>query len=213
MYLFRRFLNFFLNVYYRMNYIYNYFENANLILPKTESHGSLWLGNYKSALDEDFLIDNDISVITNCSVDLPYIFDVIDSDILKIRKLETFRIAVYDSLLDHDIYLMEKYFHVILPILIKKLFKEKKNILIHCYAGKQRSAILVTALLYILVSEKKLSKKEQSLICKDKCKIDEKKCIMNCVIQYILKNRSQVFTYGFRINFKQALEKYFNFTL
>jgi len=126
----------------------NYFENANNIIPGDDNvnvnlqglsfnniiSGQVWLGNYKAALDPKFIKDNNISVIINCSVDLPFIFNLIDPAEHGISKLETYRIPVYDSLLEHDIYIMEQYLHKVLPFLLKKLLKEKKNILIHCYA-------------------------------------------------------------------------------
>lgn len=125
----------------------NYFENVNNIIPGDDKingaptfnnivSGQVWLGNYKSALDPKFIKENDISVIINASVDIPFIFDVIDPAEYGITKLETYRIPVYDSLLEHDIYVMEQYLHKVLPFLLKKLLKEKKNILINCHAKK-----------------------------------------------------------------------------
>ena len=92
-----------------MSYISNILENVNLIIPENKKSGALWLGNYKSALDPVFLKDNNVSVIINCSVDLPYIYDILDKEGHGLNKLESFRIPVYDSLLDHDIYIMEQY--------------------------------------------------------------------------------------------------------
>lgn len=135
-----------------MNFIKDVFqgENANLIIKKSDINGNLWLGNMKAALDLNFLVDNNISVIVNCSPDIPYVVDLLDPEMLcrqnknhcGLRQLETMRIPVFDSLLPHDIYLMEQYLPHVLPFIIKKLYKEKKNVLIHCHA-KQNLAIKV----------------------------------------------------------------------
>jgi len=73
-----------------ISYINSLFENVNNIIPETKKSGALWLGNYKSALDPVFLKDNNISVIINCSVDLPYIYDILDPANHGLNKLETF---------------------------------------------------------------------------------------------------------------------------
>ena len=185
------------------NNIKNLTENMNIILKRTTDNGNLWLGNVKSALDLNFLVDNNIEVVVNCSPDIPYIYEILDPEHLckqnknycGLRNLETFRIPVYDSLLPHDIYLMEQYFPLILPFLIQKLIKEKKNVLIHCHAGKQRSAVVVAALLYILKD------------CSNDPK-GKKKCMLD-VINYIRIRRPQAFSFGLRINFQTSLENYF----
>lgn len=189
--------------------LFNYFENANNIIPGNDeinkdniTHGQIWLGNMKAALDPKFIKQNDISVIINASVDIPFIFDLLDPSEHGIPKLETYRIPVYDSLLEHDIYIMEQYLHKVLPFLLKKLLKEKKNILIHCAAGRQRSACIVAALLFVLI-DNDLMKLQNKFETKDKGKL------MKIIIDYIIKKRPQAFSWGFRVNFKTSLEKFF----
>jgi hypothetical protein len=189
-----------------ISYINKLIENVNNIIPENKKSGALWLGNYKSALDPVFLKDNDISVVINCSVDLPYIYDILDPVNHGLNKLETFRIPVYDSLLDQDIYIMEQYFHTVLPFILKKLLTEHKNILIHCYAGAQRSAICVTATLFVLVDNDIMQFDEIPN------KTDKSK-MMKKVIAYVLAKRPRAFSYGFRVNFKKSLETFFNITL
>lgn len=119
-------------------------ENANLIVKRTNNNGNLWLGNMKAALNLDFLISNNINVIINVSPDIPYVVDIMDPEMLckqnknycGLLQLETMRIPVFDSLLPHDIYLMEQYFPHVLPFIIQKLNTEKKNVLVHCHAKK-----------------------------------------------------------------------------
>ena len=200
-----------------MEYIYNFvtgmfYNNADIIFKKTDHIGALWLGNYKAALDLNFILQNDISVIINCTPDIPYIHEILTQDKLsKIKLLETFRISVYDSNLDHDIYLMEQYFHTVIPFLLEKLINEKKNVLIHCHQGVQRSACVVAALLYTIKHDH-LLKYEPPELQKIQNTPDDNQLMKN-VINFILKQRPKVFTFGYRINFKRALERYFNITI
>jgi protein-tyrosine phosphatase len=183
-----------------------YFQNANIILDKTNLNGQLWLGNYKAALDPEFIKNNNISVIVNVSVDIPYIYDIIEPENHGLTKLETFRIPVEDSQLDRDIYLMEKYFHTALPFLLKKLLSEHKNVLVQCAAGKQRSAILVSAFLFLVVENGLLN------VNNIKTSTDKSKTI-NRIIAYMIEKRPCVFRYGLKINFKTSLENFFNIKL
>jgi protein-tyrosine phosphatase len=189
-----------------IQYINSLFENVNNIIPKNKKSGALWLGNYKSALDPVFLKDNDISVIINCSVDLPYIYDILEPNKHGLNKLETFRIPVYDSLLDHDIYIMEEYFHTVLPFILRRLLIEHKNVLVHCHAGAQRSGVTVGALLFVLVDNNIMKFDEIS-------KTSDKSKLMKKVIEYIVHKRPRAFSYGFRVNFKKSLESFFNIKL
>ena len=202
--------------------LFNYFENVNNISPGNDNinnggpifdnivSGQIWLGNMKAALDPKFIKDNNISVIINCSVDIPFIFDVIDPAEYGISKIETYRIPVYDSLLEHDIYIMEQYLHKVLPFLLKKLLKEKKNILVHCAAGRQRSGCVVAALLFVLI-DNNLMKFENEQIGGSE-EIKDKNKLMKRIIKYIIKRRPQAFSYGLRVNFKSSLERFFNIT-
>lgn len=190
-----------------ISYFTNYFENENIILHKSDKNGGLFLGNYQSALDSKFINDNKISVIVNCSKDLPYIYDIMDDHGLS--RLETFRIPVNDSLMDEDFYIMEQYLHTVIPFLLKKLLVEKKNILVHCRAGRQRSASVIAALLFILIENKimKFDKSNELLQYST-----NRSKIMDNVIKYILIKRPQAFSYGMRVNFKPSLDEYLNLT-
>jgi hypothetical protein len=193
-----------------MSYIQTLLENASCIIPKNKKSGALWLGNYKSALDPVFLKDNKISVIINCTIDLPYIYDILDQEKHGLSKLQTFRIPVYDSLLEHDIIIMEQYLSTALSFTLKKLLTEQNNVLIHCYAGKQRSSCLCAATLFVLVDNDILTLKSKN---DEIINIDNKSKLMNKIIEYMLEKRPCVFTYGFRVNFKKSLERFFNIKL
>jgi protein-tyrosine phosphatase len=97
---------------------------------------------------------------------------------------------------------MQEYFKIIIPLLLKKYTVEKKSILIHCQAGKQRSAILIAALLKIL-----LDKDYISLIKIPPCVYGKEQFQHIC--NYMLLKRPQVFTYGLRINFEPTYTRFF----
>lgn len=184
--------------------VWNLTENQNLILSRTLDNGNLWLGNVTAALDLNFLVDNNIEVIINCSPDIPFIDEILDPEHLckqnknycRLNNLDKFRIPVFDSLLPHDIYKMEQYLPLVLPFILQKLLKEKKNVLVHCHGGIQRSACVISALLYVLKDC------ENSHSGKSEC--------MKNIITYIRKCRPRVFRFGYSINFKKSLENYFN---
>jgi len=194
-----------------MNYIrgiasmtINYFDNVNIILKKSNNNGDLWLGNYKSAVDLSFINSNNISVIINCTAESPYIFELYEpQDLIGLKQLETMRIPVYDSLLEQDLNLMEKHFKIVLPFILKKCLKERKNILIHCWAGKQRSLAILAATLYVILDNNLI--KIPNLI-----KTNDQSQNMKNIINYIRIFRPQACSFGLRCNFKPSLERYFN---
>lgn len=122
-------------------------NNADLILP------GLWLGNGKASMDEDFLKKNNITVIFNCTKDLPF------HSTIKRR----YRVPVDDNLEAEEIRNLELWSYEI----IYKLTKEHhlQNILVHCYAGMQRSAAVVAM---YLIAHKKMKTDEAIAFLKEK---------------------------------------------
>ena len=174
----------------------------------------LWLGDYRSALDIDFLLKNKINLIINCTSNTKFFYETTDLNLLnsntatKLRKIETYRIPVNDSLLEADFLRMEKYFKIVIPLLLRKYTIENKNILVHCYAGKQRSAIVVAALLKVLSDNNYISvipSVKKSNLSKYTRNIQQYQNICN----YIISKRFQAFTYGYRVNFEQTFLRYF----
>jgi len=106
--------------------------DADQIVPR------LWLGNFKSSQDINFLKNNRITVIINCTKDLPFI------DIQGVYK---YRVPVDDNLAKEEIVSMAHWITKILPI-IANHYQQGRAILIHCAMGMQRSAIVVLCLLY-----------------------------------------------------------------
>jgi len=138
-------------------------SDASLIIPR------LWLGNRKAAASREFLQQNNITTVFNCTKDLPF-----DSSILR-----TYRVSVNDNLEPVEIANMERW----APEIVYKLLSEYNaghTILVHCYAGMQRSAAVV-AMFLIAISRKS---------------VDD-------VIQYIRERRNIAFFPA--INFEKAI--------
>lgn len=97
----------------------------------------LWLGDYYSSQNESFIRNNRITVIVNCTKDLPF---------NNLNGLHKYRVPVHDNLDPNEITLMGVYLKQILPI-ITCHYDHGHGILIHCAAGMQRSAIVVLCFL------------------------------------------------------------------
>jgi hypothetical protein len=113
--------------------LYRRMDPANLILPR------LWLGNRVAASDGEFLRKNNITVVFNCTKDLPFHPSV----------LRKYRLPVDDNLEAQEIDNMERW----APEAVYKVLAEYNRgntILIHCYAGMQRSAALMAMTLVVL---------------------------------------------------------------
>jgi len=111
-------------------------ENAHLIIPR------LWLGNKGASMDPEFLRANNITVVFNCTKDLPFHNSVV----------KRYRVPVDDNLEAVEITNM----HSWSPEIIAKLLREYKaghTILVHCFAGMQRSACVVAMTLIALTKK------------------------------------------------------------
>lgn len=150
---------------------YHNIEEYNEIIP------NLYIGNIDSAQNLKFIKDKKIKVIINCSNSIPNYFQY-DTNI------EYFRLAVDDSLLEDDINLMTKYLPDYVNI-IDRALSQNKPVLVHCYAGRQRSACLIAAY----------------LIYKYKYSIED-------VYKYIISKRKEAFHYGRSYNFNRSLLEY-----
>jgi len=99
--------------------------DANEIVP------GLWLGNRNAALNDKWLKKENITVVFNATKDLPFSTSV--------RK--QYRIPIDDNLQKEEIRNMTLWSH---ETVYKVLQEHNKGqvILIHCYAGMQRSAAI-----------------------------------------------------------------------
>lgn len=149
-------------------------------LAKFNKIGSrLYLGNCQAARDREFFKDKRIRAVLNCTKELPNQF-------AHNRDIEYMRIPVDDSLKDKDFELMYQYLPSVVEFIHKHANIQNNNVLIHCYAGRQRSAICVAA---YLVAKKGMTPHNA-------CK-------------YILEKRPEAFHYGHSLNFDQTLDKYY----
>jgi|TARA_B110000285_G_C14955046_1_gene528751 protein tyrosine phosphatase len=103
---------------------------------------NIYIGNYESSIDNNFLEKNKIKLIINCTKHLKFNNNFNDVKI---------RIPIDDNRIFKN-YDILKYLDIL--NIIDTYRKKNHNILIHCYAGSQRSANIV--LLY-LIKKLKLS--------------------------------------------------------
>ena len=113
-----------------MNSDHDYNTNAHEIIPR------LWLGNMTASMDENFIKHNHITVVFNCTKNLPF------SPIIPVK----YRVPVDDNLQEEEIRNMELWSGEIAYKIIAE-YVQGRNILVHCAAGKQRSAASVAFML------------------------------------------------------------------
>lgn len=97
---------------------------------------NLWLGNIKCAQNKLFFDTNDIDIVFNCSKDIPFYSNY----------TKNVRISVNDDLTESEIHRFYFYLSKACDLINENLL-DNKNILVHCYAGKQRSAGIIAAYL------------------------------------------------------------------
>lgn len=147
--------------------------------PYTKIISKLYLGNYQAAKDPDFFKEKKIKAVLNCTKDIPNHFACK-------KDIEYMRIPVDDSLRETDFKKMYEFFPVIVEFIHKHVVLQKQNILVHCYAGRQRSAISVAA--YLVA--------KMGMTPADACK-------------YIMDKRKEAFHFGLSLNFEDSLNKYY----
>ena len=160
---------------------------ANEIIPR------IFLGNVDASKDRDFLIRNNISVIVNCTKDLPNVYQPLflhDSvedapeDVkawIQKNTIQYHRLAIDDNSRKEEIQLFEIECKKILYPFIQA-YKEGKSILVHCLAGSQRSASFVAIWMMILFQRHFVEVKD-----------------------FIVSNRPQAFLFGRQVNFQEAI--------
>src|SRR5579862_8049066 len=103
----------------------------------TEILPGLWIGDRDYALNIDWLRKNNISVVINCTKNLPF------ADYEGLQHI--LRIPVSDNLENEEIEKMQKYLS---PVTDKiQQWIPNHNILVHCFAGRQRSSAVILAYL------------------------------------------------------------------
>ena len=109
----------------------NIVANANKICP------GLWLGDYYSANDEDFITSNNITLVVNCTNDLkfPTFYKYLYLTAIRIPLRDIKNDKANDNVLIQNIVDIEER--------INDALFNGRNVLVHCYAGIQRSATVV----------------------------------------------------------------------
>jgi hypothetical protein len=168
-------------------------EDYHEIIPR------IYLGGSDGSKDSSFIKGKKISVILNCTKDLPNHFEPLFIEPIEnapedVQKWigenlpKYYRLPIDDNMKDVEIERFYEYSKKIIPIIIKHYY-EGKNIFVHCLAGAQRSAAFVALLLTIL-----------------------EKISMEDAIDKIIKKRRQAFCFGMQINFHDAIQKYISFS-
>jgi protein tyrosine/serine phosphatase len=107
---------------------------ANEIVP------GLWLGDIRASRDGEFLREKKIVAVFNCTKDLPFYEG----------GWNKYRVPVDDNLKPEEIRNMELYsFEAIYKLCIEV---KRGPVLVHCYAGMQRSAAVVA--MFLIASSK-----------------------------------------------------------
>jgi hypothetical protein len=159
----------------------------------------LYLGPIESSQDFEFIKSKNINVIFNCSKEIDNKFGLnllkpLEEAPIDVQKwlydnsyyIKYYRIAVDDNGNKDEIMLFYKYIHEYINI-INNHYNKGDTILVHCLAGNQRSASFICA---FLMYSKKYS-------------LDE-------AIKFLLEKKPNVFFFGSKINFIDALKKYEN---
>ena len=98
----------------------------------------LFLGDHRSSTNIGLLARERISLVVNCSKDLPFQE--------RIHGIERFRVSVHDNLQESEIRAMLPYLSSAADI-IHRHISQGNAVLVHCWAGRQRSASVLAAFL------------------------------------------------------------------
>ncbi len=169
-----------------------------------EVYPNIYIGGSDSSKDKDFIKNENIQIIVNCTKDLNNIFEPIfinpieeaPEEVKKWIKENTvkyYRLPIDDNGKKEELDNFYNFSHLIIKELVKE-YQDGKKILIHCLAGAQRSCSL-TAYLLMKITNKKLDQ----------------------VFDIIINKRKQAFFFGRQYNFLQPLKQIendlFNFPL
>jgi protein-tyrosine phosphatase len=99
---------------------------------------NLFLGNFNDAQNKSFLQNNNIQLVINCTEECNFDYKSIDMPNMVVYKL---------NFLDNPLQSIEIENLPSLLYIIDEYLKNKKGVLIHCYAGMSRSPTICAAYL------------------------------------------------------------------
>jgi dual specificity MAP kinase phosphatase len=101
---------------------------------------NIWLGNKSSSQNRDFLNNNKIKLVVNCTTDI-HIPQWYEED-----GINYIRLPIYDWNSESNNNILKA--EIMNIINTMNIYKESnKNILVHCFAGMQRSATVIACYL------------------------------------------------------------------
>lgn len=139
----------------------------------------LWVGNQRSAASERFIADNRIGAILNCTANVPNHFAANPS-------IQYLRIPVHDTAAKRDIGKFLRYLPAACEFIYRVRVVEGLPLLIHCHAGKQRSAAVVVAFLIKFYNY-----------------------TPHNAVNFLLRKKPDVFHNGRNVNFALALNQWY----
>jgi len=149
--------------------------SAHEILP------GLWLGNMEASQDATFIKKNNIKAILNATHDLVNKFQ-------SNKNIEYGNIKVDDSLKEKDFKIMEKSLPYAAAFIHKNKDLENKAVLVHCFAGVQRSAACVAS--YLMTYHPEIAP------------------TFSKAVKFVHSRRPEAFHNMESVNFDQALKAY-----
>ncbi len=114
-------------------------SNADEVRPR------LWLGNWNASRDSEFLTNNNINIIFNCTKNLEFKTDNVPT------VLRRYRIPIDDNLEPEEIDNLSKWAPEAILLLVQE-YRAGHRILVHCAAGMQRSA--ATVAMFLIATER-----------------------------------------------------------
>lgn len=139
----------------------------------------LYLGDMTAAESRSFLTSNKIRLVINVTKDIPHHYKE------KLKCIEYVRFPISDNLKQNELDRMEQYLPCAVEMIHKSVDIEQKNVFVHCWAGRQRSAVCIAAYL-----------------------VKYRKMTPSGAIKAILRKRPEAFHFGQSINFELPLKKF-----